>query len=269
MHKDKNAPSLEVWERESIARWEELKTGGGFPQHPGVWIGSYSVAKGVASTITLDDLNKTLIELKPPCRSPFSGGTHEIVNRAVECLYTPKDQSRAEFWRASKDGMIFGVQAYQEDLTVRSSGSLRPGEHLSICCIDRHAGGFLAHAARFAQVVTEGRAQAVLMRMQWRRLQGRKLSKWGCEGDQTFDEPVEVYRYKGRPVLKLWGEASDRIEIKKIISDLGGVVFQGTEALYTAFEPSGDLGIFQDRPQAYKNVQPWQEWLSAERSQRE
>lgn len=255
---------LESWERESIARWEGLTAQGKFPSQSGVWIGSYLVSSENSTIASARTLQETLVALKPPRRLPFSCGSPEVFNDVVESLCVPDGQSRAEFWRASQEGMVFGAQAFQEDLVAASTGGLRPQTHLSVRSIDRQAGGFLAHAARFADAASEGSAKTVLMRMQWRGLKGRVLSRFGCNGDQIFDQD-ETYQYEGVGVVEAWGDDSERLRTNKIRSDLVQLVFQLTEDLHSAFKSVVRQVRFDPRlTQVAKDLADLQRWLEAD-----
>lgn len=182
-----------------------------------------------------------------------------IFNDALECLYFPNDQSRAEFLRASLHGEVFGVQAFSEDLVCDAPGGLRPRVHLSICSADRQVGTFLAHAARFASAVTAGTAQTVHVRMQWRGLKGRILSRWGFKGDQTLDE---TYKCDEQDVVALWNGKSESVCIPEVKSNLAQLVWKFTEDLHKAFEPQPGASTFHPgRQRIREDLEELQQWV--------
>jgi hypothetical protein len=257
--KDECGRNLEAWSRDSIERWEKLKTEVKFPITRGIWIGSYCVPD-VPTISDLTSLREILGRLKPPRRSPFSNGELRDTGGALECVYAPAGQTKAEFWRASLHGEVFGAQAFPEDLSKSAQGGLGPGQHLSICSVNQQVGAFLAHAARFTDAVTDGKAHTVWLRIEWRGLANRILSAWGCGGDADLDE---TYKSGGQDEVALWDGGSNPVSISRIKGNLAQLVFELTEDLHNAFQPCAGASTFHPAFQAIREeLVELQQWVA-------
>jgi transcriptional regulator with XRE-family HTH domain len=228
---------LDKWISESKSRWQSLMSEKLPSEKPsrysyGVWIAAYSIS-GDRESPDSGDLLKVLKKIEgtetgwPPWWIPTRAEiTPYAYEGLIECWLKDNitgDAAHSDFWRASREGMMFLLRGYQEDSIPNE---LKPGTVLDLTIPVWRTGECLLHAERLAKTLAKGPA-SIRFRMTWTGLAGRVLKSWANRSRSLFSERTSQQDSVTSEVVV----GADRISatLPEIVSSL-------TRPLYEAFD---------------------------------
>jgi hypothetical protein len=188
---------LDSWIDTSKERWKSLveeKLGDEKPSRysKGIWYVAYSFVDEI-QPLDLADLMDAIKKVEghesgwPPWWVPTRTGIAPYsYGGLIECFLGPKgitgDAAHSDFWLASPHGMMFLLRGYQED----STGGFEPGTRLDLILPIWRVGECLLHAERLANAIGHP-STAIIFRVTWTGLTGRRLVDWASRGMRHLD----------------------------------------------------------------------------------
>lgn len=231
------AAVLDDWSSASDARWEEVVVAnlGDLSRFEH---GTYTITYCL-NELTTDVEVSTLLEALRAAEGPetgwpmwLTGGNQDLrpypFDGVVECWLGAgtmfADAAHSDFWRASRDGLLYIRRGYEED----STSQLEPGTILDLTLpVWRVAEGLL-HARRLAEALDpSGRLESdVEFTFRWSGLNGRRLKAWSSNRSLSLPRLCRQEEVRSRVV----------VSTRDIDSQLPDLTFQATRPLYEAFD---------------------------------
>ena len=243
------ADGLAQWDKDSIARWEELLNNFPADSHVRMPHGHYRVT-AIVEGVSLDTprLREAIIRADQkltgwspwwwPTRDEIKPRPHE---NTIECHIADRqlhaDAAHSDFWRASNTGQLFIVRGYPEDSTeARVAGSPAPGTAFDLTYPIWKIGECLLFIQRFATEI-DAEESMVSVRCQWSGLKERELAA-------LFNPRRGLYRDYRTQTNKCASEVT--VPVARISGSLPEIVRELVNPLYALFdffEPPADIYI--------------------------
>jgi len=107
------------------------------------------------------------------------------LEQTIEChiLSDSGNGSLSDFWKASPDGRLFLLRAYQEDF---EANAYKPGSVFDLIIPIIRIGECVLHSYRLASSLTEEDA-VIKFKVNWSKLRNRKLVSWAKPMYHVYD----------------------------------------------------------------------------------
>jgi len=145
------------------------------------------------------------------------------------------DAATSDFWRASREGMMFLLRGYQEDCEAETWD---PGTFFDLTLPIWRIGECLLHAEQLSNIITLEENPLIRFRVTWSGLQGRELRAWASH--RRFLHPGRVAR-QDSVTSEIVVETGS---ISTLLPEIVQSITQPLYELFDFFNPS--LQIFQE-----------------------